>query len=82
MTYEAERRKIIETCLLMQEMGYFLGTWGNVSMRVGGDKIMLTPSRVNYNAMQMEDMVIIDMQGNKIEGERNATSEKEVHRQI
>lgn len=81
MTYENERRLIIETCLTMCDLGYFIGTWGNVSMRVG-DKILLTPSRVNYATMKPEDIVVIDMEGNKIEGDRNPTSEKEVHRQI
>ena len=58
-----------------------MGTWGNVSLRLG-DKILLTPSRVVYDTMQPEDIVVIDLEGNKLEGERNATSEKEVHRQI
>ena len=81
MTYEKERQRILETCRQMQAREYFLGTWGNVSIRAG-EHIILTPSRVDYNEMRPEDMVVIDLAGNKIEGERNATSEKEVHRQI
>ncbi len=77
----AERRLIIETCLELQAMEYFMGTWGNISLRTG-DRILLTPSRVVYDAMQPEDIVVIDLEGNKLEGERNPTSEKEVHRQI
>ena len=79
--YINERAEIINACLLMQQIGYFMGTWGNISMRQG-DYILLTPSRVNYNMMKPEDIVVIDLEGNKIDGERNATSEKEVHRQI
>lgn len=81
MTYEKERACIIETCLTMCDLGYFIGTWGNVSMRVD-DHILLTPSRVDYATMRPEDIVVIDLQGNKVEGDRNPTSEKEVHRQI
>lgn len=81
MTYEQERRTIIDTCLYMQSIGYFLSTWGNVSMRVG-DRILLTPSRVCYDTMKPEDIVVIDLEGNKLEGDRNPTSEKEVHRRI
>ncbi len=77
----AERKLIIKTCLELRAMEYFMGTWGNVSLRVG-DVILLTPSRVAYDAMQPEDLVAIDLDGNKLEGHRNATSEKEVHRQI
>ena len=81
MDYAEERETIIETCRYMQSIGYFLGTWGNISMRIG-DRIMLTPSRVDYDTMTPGDMVMIDMAGNKVEGDRNPTSEKEVHRQI
>jgi L-ribulose-5-phosphate 4-epimerase len=81
MRYEEERMTIIRTCKLLQGMEYFLGTWGNVSMRVG-ENILLTPSRVDYDNMTPEDMVVINMNGDRVEGQRNATSEKEVHRQI
>lgn len=81
MKYFNERLKIIEVCKKMCELDYFAGTWGNVSMRIG-DEILLTPSRVDYDTMKPEDIVVIDMDGNKISGDRNATSEKEVHRQI
>lgn len=81
MEYFNERVKIIDVCKKMCELNYFIGTWGNVSMRIG-DRILLTPSRVDYDTMEPEDIVIIDMEGNKLSGKRNATSEKEVHRQI
>ena len=61
MTYENERRCIIDTCLTMCDLGYFIGTWGNVSMRVG-DHILLTPSRVDYQTMRPEDIVVIDLE--------------------
>ncbi len=81
MAYAKERRRILDTCLELETMGYFLGTWGNVSMRAG-NHILLTPSRVNYRTMQPDDIVVIDMEGNRVEGERTPTSEKEVHRLI
>ena len=67
MLYKDERQIIRDTCLHMQDINYFLNTWGNISMRVG-DHIVLTPSRVNYNQMQAEDLVVIDLEGNIIEG--------------
>jgi len=81
MLYEKERENIISVCKLMQGFGYFLGTWGNISMRLK-NHILLTPSKVDYDSMIPEDMVVIDMLGNTVEGSRNPTSEKEVHRQI
>lgn len=81
MIYQEERNTIIETCLMMDRIGFFLGTWGNVSMRVGAH-IILTPSKVKYETLVPQDMVVIDLAGSLVEGERAATSEKEVHRQI
>lgn len=54
---------------------------GNISLRVN-DRILLTPSRVNYDTMMPADIVVIDLEGHKLSGEKNPTSEKEVHRQI
>ena len=81
MDYYEERVSIVNTCRKMCEMSYFIGTWGNVSVRVG-DYILLTPSRVDYDIMKYSDIIVIDMDGNKIQGDKNPTSEKEVHRQI
>ena len=81
MLYFEERQQIIQTCKKLQACEYFLGTWGNVSMRVG-DHIILTPSKVEYDLLKEEDMVVISLDGNVVEGERTPTSEKEVHRAI
>lgn len=81
MRYEKEARDLIAMCRRLEERGYFLGTWGNVSMRVDRG-ILLTPSRVEYSTMQPWDLVVIDADGNVLEGHRNPTSEKEVHRRI
>lgn len=81
MLYRETRQGILKVCKEMVKAEYFLGTWGNVSVRIG-NHILLTPSRVEYDSMQEEDFVVIDLQGNVVEGERTPTSEKEVHRQI
>ena len=81
MLYEEARQEILDVCRRMVRKGYFLGTWGNVSVRIG-DHIVLTPSKVEYGSMRLEDFVVIDLEGNKVEGSRTPTSEKEVHRQI
>ena len=51
MDYMEERIKIIDVCNKMCELSYFIGTWGNVSIRKG-DHILLTPSRVDYATMK------------------------------
>lgn len=81
MKNEEIKRNIIDTCLWLQEKDLVVGTWGNVSVRIG-DEIILTPSRVDYKKMKTEDMVTIDLDGNVTDGFRSPTTEKEVHRLI
>ena len=76
------REAILKACLWLSDTGMVLGTWGNVSVRLNENRIMLTPSRIDYAAMQPEDLVVIDCDGNKISGDRNPTSEMHVHRLI
>ena len=61
MLYEEARQEILDVCRRMVRKGYFLGTWGNVSVRIG-DHIVLTPSKVEYGSMRLEDFVVIDLE--------------------
>jgi L-fuculose-phosphate aldolase len=66
----ALRAKIIEACIWLQEHGFVIGTWGNVSVRIG-QHAMVTPSRIDYLVMKPDDLVVIDLDGNVIEGSRS-----------
>lgn len=81
MLYTQERQLIVDTCKYLQSINFFIGTWGNVSLRLN-NHILLTPSRIEYALMKPEDVVLINLDGSKVEGRHNPTSEKEVHRQI
>lgn len=82
MKYTEERQAIIDACLWLQDTGMVIGTWGNVSVRLDEETIMVTPSRIEYADLTPADMVIVDMAGNKVEGEHKPTSEMHVHRLI
>lgn len=75
------RQEIIATCLELVRIGHFIGTWGNIAVRVD-DGILLTPSRLDYEAMRPADLVAVDWGGNRIRGERLPTSEMQVHRMV
>lgn len=79
--YRDCKKEIIDTCLRLEKIGYFVGTWGNISVKVC-EGVLLTPSKVAYDQMVPEDIVLIDSQGNKITGQRLPTSEAEIHRQL
>jgi len=63
----------------MYKRGLVEGTAGNVSGRVGADRVVVTPSSVGYEEMTLEDLVLVDLDGNTIEGSRSPTSEKALH---
>jgi len=67
--------------MLLPEYGLITFTWGNVS---GIDRasglFVIKPSGVDYGLLKPEDMVVVDLDGNKVEGELNPSSDTETHR--
>ena len=52
------------------------GTAGNVSGRVDDGSVVVTPSSLDYEAMVLDDLVVMDLDGAVVAGERSPTSEK------
>lgn len=76
------RQEIINTCLWLQSKGLVYGTWGNISVRLDGNNILITPSKIAYELMQPEDLVVLSPDGHTVSGTRLSTSERELHRRI
>ena len=78
----ALRQQVIDTCFLMRDrLGYFVGTWGNISVRLS-DGLLVTPSRVHYEDLEPKDLVVVAWEGGVLRGERLPTSETELHRRL
>lgn len=73
--------EMIEKCRLLEQMGYFIGTWGNVSVRVP-EGFIVTPSRVEYAVIEPGDLVTVSLEGIVVEGHRLPSSETEIHRVV
>ena len=80
--FTALREEVIRTCLWLTEKGLVFGTWGNVSVRQPDGNYLLTPSRVSYDAMTPDDLVVLSPEGEQLDGFRLSTSERELHRGI
>lgn len=78
MLLEKERRDVVETCLFMQNNGLIVGTAGNVSIRVD-DKVTISPSGVPYETMTAEDVVVFSMDGERVDGILEPSSELPLH---
>lgn len=78
MLLEQERLSVIETCAFMQREGLVVGTAGNVSVRVE-DLVAISPSGVPYEDLAAEDVVIFNLEGERIDGVLDPSSELPLH---
>ena len=78
MRYPEERAKVVAAGQQMLQRGFTEGTSGNVSMRVD-DGALISPSTIPYMEITDEDVVLMDLEGNVLEGERVASVEHKVH---
>lgn len=77
---EALKEQVLEANLELPKRGLVTYTWGNVSA-IDREKglIVIKPSGVSYEAMCAKDMVVIDLNGNKVEGDLNPSSDTPTH---
>lgn len=75
--YEAEKKEIIKTALMLKEYRLIALSGGNVSIRTKSGHVVVTPSGMLYETMVPEDVVVIDMEGNTIEGTRKVSVDTE-----
>lgn len=78
--YAELKEKVLEANLLLPKHGLVTFTWGNVSEidRKAG-VIAIKPSGVDYDKMKAEDIVILDLDGNKVEGKLKPSSDAPTH---
>jgi len=79
------KEQLVNICKKLLTDGHVIGSAGNVSLRLKyaeEEYVLITPSNVMYDEMKPEDILIIDMDGKVIEGERNPSVEKHLHLNI
>ncbi len=73
------RREVLEVARQLLQRGLVEGTSGNVSARIDDQRVCITPSSVPYEEMSVDDLTVIDLEGEQLEGERHPSSEKALH---
>ncbi|BEP29144.1 class II aldolase/adducin family protein [Helicovermis profundi] len=80
LKYLRAREEVIKTGVEMLRLSHVVGTWGNISMRIEDENsFAITPSGVDYDKIKIEDVVIIDFDGNIINGELKPSIEWGLH---
>ena len=82
-TWNSEKKTVLEAAQRMAREGYVVGTAGNVSIRLdnpgGPDLVAITPNDLYYDSLKIDDIVIVDFDGQRVEGERNTSVETMLH---
>jgi len=73
------REEIVRYGRMLHERGFVAAMDGNLSVRLKGGRVLVTPTCLSKGAMRPADMVIVDMQGHRVSGHRNVTSEIGMH---
>ena len=79
MTVISDLRDLVwEQNMLLPAEGLVSLTWGNVSGRAG-ELIAIKPSGVSYTSMRREDIVVLDIEGNRVAGELRPSTDTPTH---
>lgn len=80
MLLENERKDVVRYCKKMIESGLTKGTGGNISIyNREKDLVAISPSGIEYNNMTPEDVVIVDLNGDTVDGKYKPSSELGMH---
>lgn len=77
---EELKERVFKANLLLVEYGLVLFTWGNVSaLDTSGELVVIKPSGVSYDKMKPSDMVVVDFDGNVVEGSLSPSTDTPTH---
>jgi L-fuculose-phosphate aldolase len=73
------RQDIVEIGRLVWQKGWVAANDGNITIRLDRERVMCTPTGVSKGMMHPDDLIVVDMQGRKIEGHKEGTTEIAMH---
>jgi L-fuculose-phosphate aldolase len=82
MSVESLRADIVEVGRRMYARGYTASNDGNISVRLGPDRLLMTPKNVCKGFMTPDMMCVTDLDGRKLQGDRDPSSEMLMHLEV
>lgn len=78
--YSELKKRVLEANLKLPEYGLVTFTWGNVS-EIDRDLgvLAIKPSGIEYDEMKLDDIVVVDLNGDVVEGRLNPSSDTATH---
>lgn len=77
------KKRVYEANMMLPKYGLVTFTWGNVSeIDRESSLFVIKPSGVDYEKLSWEDMVVMDLDGNRVEGKYNPSSDTPTHLEL
>ncbi len=73
------RQDIVDVGRLVYQKGWVAANDGNITIRLDEQRVLCTPTGVSKGMMHPDDLIICDLQGKKLEGRKERTSEIMMH---
>ncbi|MBI3184044.1 MAG: class II aldolase/adducin family protein [Myxococcales bacterium] len=73
------KEQVVAYCQLLHQKGYLAATDGNVSVRLGPGRILITPTGVHKGFLRPEELIVIDDGGRVVEGRGAPSGEVAMH---
>lgn len=76
---QAIAQEVVRCCRGLWEAGLIAGSEGNISVRLESDRLLITPRGLLKAELQPEDLVEVDLAGDRRNGYREASTELDLH---
>jgi L-fuculose-phosphate aldolase len=73
------REELVRYGRALHQRGFVAATDGNLSVRLDDRRILVTPTAMSKGMMRPSDLVIVDLEGRRLSGRRNVSSEIGMH---
>lgn len=73
------RAELVATSRRLHEMGWVANHDGNLSVRLTGDRLLITPTAYSKRDVDEASLIIVDLEGKVLEGRKKPFSELELH---
>lgn len=80
--FQSMREEMCRVGRLLYNRGYVASNDGNISVRLDENRILITPSGVSKGRMEPDMLVVTDLEGNVLSGDRYPSSESKMHYRV
>ena len=83
MKHAQQRQTVVDLCRELSRRGYFAATGGNLALRIDAGHFAVTPSALDYHAMEASDVCVLRLSDlAQVEGDRPASVETGLHARV